>query len=200
MMVAASSHGCCRRRQPRQSVTCPPRRSILPAHRTNCAISWSPSASPATGFCACPERARPRQPSLFPRHPGGPMPILYIANKNYSSWSLRPWVLLKQLGIPFTERLVPFGGDVPYTAFSPTGKVPCLVDGEVTVWESLAIVEYLAERHPDVWPTDPTARAWARSACAEMHAGFSTLRNLCSMNCGLRVRLQTAVHAAQVAQ
>ena len=115
---------------------------------------------------------------------------LYIANKNYSSWSLRPWVLMQQLGIAFEERLVPFGGAVEFTDFSPTGRVPCLVDEGVVVWDSLAITEYLAERHAGVWPADRIARAWARCAAAEMHSGFSQIRNLCSMNCGLRVRLR----------
>lgn len=121
------------------------------------------------------------------------MYALYIANKNYSSWSLRPWVLMKALGIPFEEKLIPFpagGSWETYRKFSPSGRVPVLKDGDVAVWESLAIVEYLAERHPGVWPTDPVARAWARSAAAEMHAGFSTLRNICTMNCGIRVVLK----------
>lgn len=117
------------------------------------------------------------------------MLTLYIANKNYSSWSLRSWVLLTQLGIPFDERLVPFGSETPFASFSPTGKVPCLVDGDITVWDSLAIAEYIAEKHPTAWPADAAARAWARSACAEMHAGFQALRNVCTMNCGLRVAL-----------
>lgn len=126
------------------------------------------------------------------------MPTLYIANKNYSSWSLRPWVLMKHLGLPFEEVLIPFepGHDgVQFRAVSPNGKVPCLVDGDTVVWESLAIIEYLAERHPGVWPADPQARAWARCAAAEMHAGFQTLRNICTMNCGLRVRLPAIVPA-----
>lgn len=130
------------------------------------------------------------------------MSVLYIANKNYSSWSLRPWVLMKQLGIPFEEKLVPFAGTGPqsgFLAFSPTGKVPCLVDGAVTVWDSLAIAEYLAESHPAVWPADRLARAWARCASAEMHSGFSVIRNTCGMNCGIRVRLHevTPAHAAE---
>ena len=118
---------------------------------------------------------------------------LYIANKNYSSWSLRPWILLRQLELPFTERLVPFAADATWAAFrgfSPTGRVPCLHDGDVVVWDSLAIVEYVAERHPEVWPADPVARAWARSAAAEMHSGFGALRSTCSMTCGQRVRLR----------
>lgn len=122
------------------------------------------------------------------------MYTLYIANKNYSSWSLRPWVLLRELGIPFEEELMPFvpGTSSSWSAFrsfSPTGKVPCLRDGEITVWDSLAIAEYLAERHPGVWPVDPAARAWARSAAAEMHSGFPALRSMCTMNCGIRVRI-----------
>jgi glutathione S-transferase len=117
---------------------------------------------------------------------------LYIANKNYSSWSLRPWVLLKVLGIPFEERLEAFtapAGNAQFRHFSPNGKVPCLVDGDLAVWESVAIMEYLAERHPGVWPADPVARAWARSASAEMHAGFGTMRDRCTMNVGIRVTL-----------
>ncbi len=119
------------------------------------------------------------------------MYTLVIGNKNYSSWSLRPWILMTELGIAFEERLVPFrvGGYTPLEIASPTGRVPYLVDGDVGVWDSLAIVEYLAERHPGVWPRDPVARAWARSAAAEMHSGFGTLRDICGMNCGLRIRL-----------
>ena len=117
---------------------------------------------------------------------------LYIGNKNYSSWSLRPWVLLHELGIPFREILVPFGGAAnrdAFRAFSPTGKVPCLVDGTTTVWDSLAITEYVGERHPGVWPAESRARAWARCAAAEMHSGFQALRDTCGMNCGLRITL-----------
>lgn len=120
------------------------------------------------------------------------MPTLFIANRNYSSWSLRPWLLMRQLDIPFEEKLVPFGGSAEfpsYRDFSPTARVPCLVDGDTVVWDSLAIIEYLAEAHPAVWPRDKAARAWARSASAEMHSGYQALRNLCTMNCGLRVRL-----------
>ena len=119
---------------------------------------------------------------------------LHIANKNYSSWSLRPWLLLSELGIPFEEHLVTFaqGNGASWQAFrtfSPSGKVPCLADGDTVVWDSLAISEYLAEHHAGVWPSDQTARAWARCAAAEMHSGFSALRNQCGMNCGLRIRL-----------
>jgi len=117
---------------------------------------------------------------------------LYIANKNYSSWSLRPWVLMTELQIPFEEKLHPFLQGSSYTSFrtfSPSGKVPCLVDGDIVVWDSLAIAEYLAEKEPRVWPQDGIARAWARSAAAEMHSGFGTLREHCGMSCGLRVQL-----------
>lgn len=119
---------------------------------------------------------------------------LYIANKNYSSWSLRPWLLLSELGIPFEERLVPFGEGSSwgeFRRFSPTGLVPCLVDGELTVWDSLAITEYLAETCPAVWPVAREARAWARSAAAEMHSGFIALRSRCPMNCGLHIAVST---------
>jgi len=118
---------------------------------------------------------------------------LHIANKNYSSWSLRPWVLMTSLGLPFEESLHTFpmnGEPSGFDAFSPTGKVPVLVDGSHTVWDTLAIAEYLAEQHPSVWPADKAARAWARSAAAEMHSGFGALRNTCGMSCGVRV----AVH------
>jgi glutathione S-transferase len=115
---------------------------------------------------------------------------LFIANKNYSSWSLRSWVLMRQLGIPFEEKLVTFGGPADFFGFSPSGKVPCLMEGKTVVWDSLAITEYLAERHPGVWPAEASARAWARSAAAEMHSGFFDLRGSCTMNCGVRVQLK----------
>lgn len=124
------------------------------------------------------------------------MDQLYIANKTYSSWSLRPWVLMTALGLPFEERLVPFGSGSnreAFRRFSPTGQVPCLVTGDgQTIWESLAIAEFLAERHPAaaVWPADAAARAWARCAAAEMHAGLQALRSQCPMTCALRVRLR----------
>lgn len=124
------------------------------------------------------------------------MPALYIANKNYSSWSLRPWVLLRELGIPFEEKLMPFHGPT-FTRFSPSGKVPCLSDGAITVWDSLAITEYLADAHPAVWPTDKAARAFARCAAAEMHSGFMALRTQCGMNCGVRVKLRRIDDALQ---
>ncbi len=121
------------------------------------------------------------------------MYALWIGNQNYSSWSLRPWVLMRGLGIAFEERKLRFG-DAPswerYRRISPSGRVPCLIDGDRTVWDSLAIVEYLAEKHGSVWPQDSAARAWARSASAEMHSGFTELRNRCSMSCGIRARLR----------
>lgn len=119
------------------------------------------------------------------------MITLHIANKNYSSWSLRPWVLLHELGIAFEEQMHPFAPGSnweAFRAFSPNGRVPCLRDGDTVVWDSLAIAEYLAERHP-AWPRDTAARTWARCAAAEMHAGFGALRQQCSMSCGLRIRL-----------
>ncbi|WP_340615297.1 glutathione S-transferase family protein [Xenorhabdus thailandensis] len=121
------------------------------------------------------------------------MYTLWIANKNYSSWSLRPWILLRALDIPFKERLSYFedgkSSREKFQAFSPTGLVPCLIDGEITVWDSLAIIEYIAEEYIQVWPSDKIARAWARSAAAEMHSGFATLRQLCTMNCSIRNEL-----------
>lgn len=128
------------------------------------------------------------------------MYALYIANKNYSSWSLRPWVLMKALGIPFEERLQVFreGSNFdPFRAFSPAGLVPCLHDGPTVVWDSLAIAEYLAERHAGVWPADAPARAFARCVAAEMHSGFPVLRSICTMNCGLRIRLREVTPALQ---
>jgi glutathione S-transferase len=116
------------------------------------------------------------------------MPTLVIANKCYSSWSLRPWLLMKQLGVAFDEITIPL--DLPDTKervlkHSPAGKVPILIDGDVTVWESVAIMEYVGEAFgAPVWPEDRKARAMARSVAAEMHAGFSGLRNACPMNLG----------------
>lgn len=116
---------------------------------------------------------------------------LFIANKNYSSWSLRPWLLMTELHIPFTEKLIPFeeSNHANFKTFAPSAKVPCLHDTDTVVWDSLAIIEYLAEKNPRVWPENAQARAWARSASAEMHSGFAALRKHCSMNCGLRLRL-----------
>lgn len=117
--------------------------------------------------------------------------ILITANRNYSSWSLRPWVLMKALGIAFDDRIEPFTKPNNYDefrAFSPTGQVPVLLDGVRTVWDSLGIALYLAERHDGVWPQDQAARAFAMCAVAEMHGGFSALRNDCTMNVGVRVK------------
>ena len=128
------------------------------------------------------------------------MYTLYIGNKNYSSWSLRPWILLTQLGIPFAEQLVPFddgGSWQKYRAFSPTGQVPCLHDQDTVVWDSMAIIEYLAETHPEVWPADRAVRAWARAATAEMHAGFSALRNQCPMSVASRIKPYRITDALQ---
>ena len=119
---------------------------------------------------------------------------LITANRNYSSWSLRPWVLMKALGLEFDDRIEPFtqpDNHDAFRAFSPTGQVPVLLDGARTVWDSLGIVVYLAERHGGVWPADESARAFAQSAVAEMHGGFSALRGDCTMNVGVRVRPNT---------
>jgi len=120
------------------------------------------------------------------------MPLqLFIGNKNYSSWSMRPWVLMRQAGIPFDEVLIRFDSFEADSEFkrrakavNPLGKVPALVDDGFAVWDSLAIAEYLAEHFPDkqLWPADARQRARARSVCAEMHSGFSALRKHCPMN------------------
>jgi len=113
------------------------------------------------------------------------MYTLYLGNKNYSSWSLRGWLAVKLAGAPVTETMVPLSGESqPNPAnrsFSPTARVPCLHDGATIVWDSLSIAEYLAERHAGMWPGDAATRAWARSVCAEMHSGFSQLRNEMTM-------------------
>jgi glutathione S-transferase len=125
---------------------------------------------------------------------------LFIGNKNYSSWSMRPWVLLTQAGIPFQEVMLRFDSFEADTTFkraalavNPAGKVPVLVDTgpapEIVVWDTLAIAEYLAERFPEkqLWPQDTRARARARSVCAEMHSGFGALRGNCPMNIEARL-------------
>jgi glutathione S-transferase len=114
---------------------------------------------------------------------------LVIGNKLYSSWSLRPWLLMTALGVPFRETVIPLGRPetrAQILAHSPSGKVPCLIDGDVVVWETLAIVEYLAERQAGVWPADAGARAHARAIASEMHAGFAALRRACPMNLAKR--------------
>lgn len=131
---------------------------------------------------------------------------LFITNKNYSSWSMRPWLLMRVLGIPFVEEMVPMDPNLErqtaFFSFSPTGRVPCLHAthdaaqgdpslGPLVVWDSLAIAEFLAERHPGsgVWPADDAARAFARCASAEMHSAFAVIREEMSMSCGIRVQL-----------
>lgn len=111
---------------------------------------------------------------------------LVIGNKVYSSWSMRPWIVMRAHALPFEETVVPLRDTSTkdrILAHSPSGKVPCLIDGDVTVWESLAIMEYLADRFPDkaIWPRDGKARAHARAVSAEMHAGFQKLRGECPM-------------------
>ncbi len=128
---------------------------------------------------------------------------LFIGNKVYSSWSLRPWIVIKAMGVSFQETLVQLrADDTPERIgkVSPSGKVPCLVDGDVTVWESLAIMEYLAEKFPDqgVWPRDAHARAHARSISSEMHAGFQALRNHCPMTITQRFKAKLLPADVQV--
>lgn len=118
---------------------------------------------------------------------------LIIGNKNYSSWSLRPWIAMKMAAIPFEEEVIPLyesGSAERIRRYSPTGKVPVLIDGPTRIWESLAILEYLAERFPEaqLWPADVLARAHARVVAAEMHAGFLPLRRACPMNLWLPPR------------
>jgi glutathione S-transferase len=112
---------------------------------------------------------------------------LILGNKNYSSWSLRPWIAMRNAAIPFVEEVIPLyepGSAERMAAYSPTGKVPVLLDGDMVIWESLAILEHIAERFPkaQLWPADPKARAYARAIAAEMHAGFVPLRRQCPMN------------------
>ena len=120
------------------------------------------------------------------------MYTLITANRNYSSWSLRPWVLMRALDIPFADRIEPFTKPAnwqEFRAFSPTGQVPALIDGPVSMWDSLGITLYLADRHAGIWPQDPAARAFAQAVVAEMHGGFSALRNRCTMNVGVRATM-----------
>lgn len=129
--------------------------------------------------------------------------MLVIGNKNYSSWSMRPWLALKASGIAFEERSIPL-----YTGaadkkrildVTPSGKVPALIEGDVTVWDSLAIIEYLAERFPEtgLWPANRADRARARSISAEMHSGFAALRSECGMNLHRPVRAKALSDNAQ---
>lgn len=113
--------------------------------------------------------------------------VLYVGNKNYSSWSFRPWIALEAAGVPFTDRVIPFdfaAGNPEFRKISPTGRVPVLHHGEVRVWESLAIIEYAADLFPDagIWPKDRAPRAEARAISMEMLSGFGALRNACPMN------------------
>jgi glutathione S-transferase len=126
---------------------------------------------------------------------------LVIGNMNYSSWSMRPWLALRAAGIAFEEVKIPLYTDDPADKqrilhYSPAGKVPILIDGAVTVWDSLAIIEYLAEKFPEkrFWPKDAAARAHARSISAEMHSGFMALRSECSMN------IRRAVHTRALSE
>lgn len=120
---------------------------------------------------------------------------LVIGNKNYSSWSMRPWLAMRGCSIAFEEIFVPIYTDDPadkarLLSLSPAGKVPILIDGEITVWDSLAIIEHVAERFPEagLWPKDVADRAHARAIAAEMHSGFMPLRNVCGMNLHRPVR------------
>ena len=127
---------------------------------------------------------------------------LIIGNKNYSSWSLRPWLVLKQFQISFSEKLIRIHRKDSLSKirkYSQAGRAPVLMDGKTTVWESLAICEYLAERFPtkNLWPKNFAARAWARSISHEMHAGFSDLRQNLPMDCSLKTKLKKIPPAAR---
>lgn len=125
---------------------------------------------------------------------------LYIGNKNYSSWSLRPWLLMKHFGVPFVEHMVSVAGRDYNPALKPiagNARVPCLHDDGFAVWESIAIAEYLAERDPRMWPDDAHARARARSVSAEMHAGFTRLRTAMPMNLKLKLKGKAAAPDVQ---
>ncbi len=125
---------------------------------------------------------------------------LYIGNKNYSSWSLRAWLLIRHLNLPFAEHMVSVAGRDYNPALRPiagNAKVPCLHDNGFQIWESLAIAEYLAEQHPELWPADGKARARARSISAEMHAGFANLRKAMPMNLKFKLKGKPAEAAVQ---
>jgi len=127
-------------------------------------------------------------------------PLLIIGNRNYSSWSLRAWLVAAHAGIEFDVLRIPLfvdGFEQAIRQYSPAGKVPILRDGEVLIWDSLAIAEYLAEKYSSLWPADPAARAHARSVAAEMHAGFAALREALPMNCRAMDR-RVAVSGAAV--
>jgi glutathione S-transferase len=127
---------------------------------------------------------------------------LVIGNKLYSSWSLRPWLVLSNFSIPFEEEIIPLrmpDSRGRMLEYSPSGKVPALADGDVTVWESLAIIEYLAEKFPDlaIWPSAGEARAHARAISSEMHSGFQPLRQTCPMHLGARFATPEITDALQ---
>ena len=127
---------------------------------------------------------------------------LVIANKLYSSWSLRPWMVMRAFDIPFEEMLIPLrleDSRARVLAASPSGKVPALITRDQTIWESLAIIEYLAETHPDkaIWPKDRVARAHARAISNEMHGGFPALRQSCPMNIGARYKTPDLTEASK---
>jgi glutathione S-transferase len=125
---------------------------------------------------------------------------LYIGNKNYSSWSLRPWLLMKHFGVPFAEHLVSVAGRDYNPALKPlagNARVPCLHEDGFQVWESIAIAEFLAERYPEMWPAALKARARARSIAAEMHAGFTHLRTAMPMNLKLKLQGRPATPEVQ---
>ena len=126
---------------------------------------------------------------------------MVIGTRKWSTWSLRPWLVLKRSGLPFTETEIPLRRDretsAGIAAHSPSGKVPVLKDGDLAIWDSLAISEYVAEKAPGLWPADPALRALARSAAAEMHSGFSSLRGECPMDLAAPARaveLSEATH------
>ncbi len=126
-------------------------------------------------------------------------PILHIGNKNYSSWSMRPWLALKWGAVPFEEHIIPLGGEgygqsqiKAVRAVSPSGRVPALHVGDVAIYESLAICEWAAEQSPDLWPADALVRAQARAVGSEMHAGFAAVRNAMSMNVRRRLEREPA--------
>lgn len=162
----------------------PPKQAVEKSHpRLRAWAAYSPESWVA------PQRDRRQSGSAVNHRRGFPMAemTIYLGNKNYSSWSLRPWLALKRTGAAFDEVVIPL--DEPATRanilrHSPTGKVPALKHGDVTIWDSLAICEYLAETFPaaQLWPADKTARAVARAASAEMHSGFAALRSHLPMN------------------
>jgi glutathione S-transferase len=139
-----------------------------------------------------------------PTTKGGPLVELVIGSRNWSSWSLRPWLVLKRAGAAFTETVITLRQEATegeIAKHSPTGRVPVLKDGELVVWDSLAISEYLADKFPEasLWPEDPAGRALARAATAEMHSGFASLRGECPMDLGLRTSIElTEATAADV--